>query len=90
MLKSTLVTVDADGTTWDKNDSNVKTNVDADGLEIIDKTGASNEVLLEAKYDTSIGETKVKIQKNHSLQAHRIWREYPYNHQKTWFQPDGP
>lgn len=63
MLKSTLVTVDADGTTWDKSDSNVKTNVDADGLEIIDKTGASNEVLLEAKYDTSIGETKVRAKR---------------------------
>lgn len=62
-LKSTLVTTDDTGTTWDKSDSNVKTNVDADGLEIIDKTGSSNEVLLEAKYDTTIGETVVRARR---------------------------
>lgn len=62
-LKSTLVTTDDTGTTWDKNDSNVKTNVDADGLEIIDKTGSSNEVLLEAKYDSVLGETIVRAKR---------------------------
>ena len=64
-LKSTLVTTDDTGTTWDKNDSNVKTNVDADGLKILDKTkGVGNEeVILEAKYDTTIGETVVRARR---------------------------
>ena len=66
MVRSTLVTIDDDGTTWDKNDSNVKTNVDADGLEIIDKTGSSNEVLMEAKYDTTLNETIVRTRRLHA------------------------
>lgn len=60
MLKSTIVTIDSEGQTIDKNDSPVKTNIDADGIEIIDKTGAEEEILLEAKYDVSVGETRVR------------------------------
>lgn len=59
-VKSALVTTDNTGTTWDNSESNVKTKVDANGLEIIDKTGASNETLLEAKYDSEIGETVIR------------------------------
>lgn len=60
MLKSTTLLADDDGLTVDKNDSKTKSNLDADGLEIIDKTGASEEVLLEAKYDENLGETIVR------------------------------
>ena len=60
MLKSTTLTADDEGLTVDKNDSKTKSNLDADGLEIIDKTGASQEVLLEAKYDEELGETIVR------------------------------
>ena len=60
MLKSTTLTADDEGLTVDKNDSKTKSNLDADGLEIIDKTGASEEVLLEAKYDEELGETIVR------------------------------
>lgn len=59
-VKSALVTTDNTGTTWDNSESNVKTKVDANGLEIIDKTGALNETLLEAKYDSGIGETVIR------------------------------
>lgn len=59
-VKSALVTTDNTGTTWDNSESNVRTKVDANGLEIIDKTGASNETLLEAKYDNEIGETVIR------------------------------
>lgn len=60
MLKSTTLTADDEGLTVDKNDSKTKSNLDADGLEIIDKTGASQEVLLEARYDENLGETIVR------------------------------
>lgn len=60
MLKSTTVTINSDGQTVDKSGSPVKTNTDADGLSIIDKTGATEEILLEAKYDEELGETKVR------------------------------
>ena len=60
MLKSTTLTADDKGLTVDKNDSKTKSNLDADGLEIIDKTGASQEVLLEARYDENLGETIVR------------------------------
>lgn len=60
MLKSTTLTADDEGLTVDKNDSKTKSNLDADGLEIIDKTGASEEALLEAKYDSELGETIVR------------------------------
>lgn len=83
MVKSTLVTVDADGTTWDKSDSNVKTNVDADGLEIIDKTGGvgNQETLLEAKYDSTLGETivrakRIKVEKYLTVGTHSRFEDY--------------
>ena len=60
MLKSTTLTADDEGLTVDKDGSKTKSNLDADGLEIIDKTGASDEVLLEAKYDEELGETIVR------------------------------
>lgn len=60
MLKSTTLTADDEGLTVDKDGSKTKSNLDADGLEIIDKTGASEEVLLEAKYDEELGETIVR------------------------------
>ena len=60
MLKSTTLTADDEGLTVDKDGSKTKSNLDADGLEIIDKTGASQEVLLEARYDENLGETIVR------------------------------
>ncbi len=59
VVKNKLITEDENGTTWDSDQSKVKTNVDADGLEIIDKQN-NDEVILEAKYDNTIGETVVK------------------------------
>ena len=51
-ISTTTLTADENGLTVDKGDnSKTKTNIDADGLEILDKTGSSEEVLLEAKYD---------------------------------------
>ena len=60
-ISTTTLTADENGLTVDKGDnSKTKTNIDADGLEILDKTGSSEEVLLEAKYDEEIGETRVR------------------------------
>ena len=59
-LKSTTLTADDEGLTVDKDGSNTKSNLDADGLEIIDKTGSTQQVLLEAKYDETLGETIVR------------------------------
>lgn len=60
MLKSTSLVIDNEGLTVDKSDSNTLTNLDADGMQILDKTGSSDEILLEAKYDPENGETRVK------------------------------
>lgn len=60
MLKSTILTADDDGLTVDKSDSNVKSNLDSDGLSVIDKTSNSNEVLLFAGYDTALQQTVVR------------------------------
>ena len=60
-VKTTLVTVDDNGTTWDKNDSKVKSNADADGFKVIDKTGAGEKVILDAGYDAETGETRVIV-----------------------------
>lgn len=59
MVKTSLVTVDDNGTTWEKSEAPVKANVDAYGLQILDKTGNSSEDLLGAKYDVETGETRV-------------------------------
>ena len=61
MVKTTLVTVDHNGTTWDKSDSKVKSNADADGFKIIDKTGAEGKTILDAGYDAETGETRVLV-----------------------------
>lgn len=61
MLKSTIVTIDNNGQTIDKNDSPVKSNSDADGFKVIDKTGAEEKVILDAGYDSETGETRVIV-----------------------------
>lgn len=61
MVKTTLVTVDHNGTTWDKSDSKVKSNADAVGFKIIDKTGAEGKTILDAGYDAETGETRVLV-----------------------------
>lgn len=59
-LKSTTLLADDDGLTVDKSDSKTKSNLDADGLTILDKTGSTNDVLLRAQYDEVKGETVVE------------------------------
>lgn len=59
-LKSTVLTADDEGLTVDKSDSKTKSNMDADGFEIIDKTGSQDKSLLKAKYDEEKGETIVE------------------------------
>lgn len=59
-LKSTTLLADDDGLTVDKSDSKTKSNLDADGLTILDKTGSTNDVLLRAQYDEDKGETVVE------------------------------
>lgn len=59
-LKSTTLLADDDGLTVDKSDSKTKSNLDADGLTILDKTGSTNDVLLRAQYDEEKGETVVE------------------------------
>lgn len=81
MLKSTTLTADDEGLTVDKNDSKVKSNLDADGLEIIDKTGASEETLLEAKYDSELGETivrskNIRVEKYLNIGTHSRIEDY--------------
>lgn len=81
MLKSTTLLADDDGLTVDKNDSKTKSNLDADGLEIIDKTGASDEVLLEAKYDENLGDTivrskNIRVEKYLNIGTHSRIEDY--------------
>lgn len=59
-LKSTTLLADDDGLTVDKSDSKTKSNLDADGLTILDKTGSTNDILLRAQYDEEKGETVVE------------------------------
>ena len=61
MLKSTIVTIDNNGQTIDKNGSPVKSNTDADGFKVIDKTGAEKKVILDAGYDSETGQTRVIV-----------------------------
>lgn len=80
MLKSTIVTIDNNGQTIDKDGSPVKTNTDADGFEIIDKVH-ENETLLEAKYDPLLGETKVRskhliVEKYLTVGTHSRFEDY--------------
>lgn len=59
-IKSKSLLADENGLTIDETDSNTKTNLDVDGLQILDKTSGSEEVLLEAIYDKEKGETVVR------------------------------
>ena len=59
-VKSKSLLADENGLTIDETDSNTKTNLDVDGLQILDKTSGSEEVLLEAIYDKDKGETVVR------------------------------
>lgn len=61
ILTTTLV-VDENGLIVDKGDnSKVKSNMDADGFKVIDKTGAEEKVILDAGYDSETGETRVMV-----------------------------
>ena len=61
ILTTTLV-ADENGLTVDKGDnSKVKSNMDADGFKVIDKTGAEEKVILDAGYDSETGETRVMV-----------------------------
>lgn len=53
-------TFDNDGLTIDETNAKTKSNLDTDGLVVIDKTSSNNEILLQAGYDENTGETIVK------------------------------
>lgn len=73
-LKSTTLLADDDGLTVDKSDSKTKSNLDADGLTILDKTGSTNDTLLRAQYDEEKGETVVET-KNLYVQKYLVVAE---------------
>ncbi len=79
-LKTTTVLIDENGQTIDKDGSPVKSNMDADGFEIIDKLHG-NDTLLEVKYDTVLGETKVRakhmiVEKYLTVGTHSRFEDY--------------
>lgn len=79
-VKTTTVLIDENGQTVDKDGSPVKSNMDADGFEIIDKLHG-NDTLLEAKYDPVLGETKVRskhliVEKNLTVGTHSRFEDY--------------
>ena len=79
-LKTTTVLIDENGQTIDKDGSPVKSNMDADGFEIIDKLHG-NDTLLEAKYDPVLGETKVRskhliVEKYLTVGTHSRFEDY--------------
>lgn len=53
-------TFDSNGLTIEKNNAETKSKLNETGLEIMDATGSSDEVLLKAGYDSETGETIVK------------------------------
>lgn len=79
-VKTTTVLIDENGQTVDKDGSPVKSNMDADGFEIIDKLHG-NDTLLEAKYDPLLGETKVRskhliVEKYLTVGTHSRFEDY--------------
>ncbi len=79
-VKTTTVLIDENGQTVDKDGSPVKSNMDADGFEIIDKLHG-NDTLLEAKYDPVLGETKVRskhliVEKYLTVGTHSRFEDY--------------
>ena len=80
-VKTTSLLADDDGLTVDKNDSKTKGNLDADGLTVIDKTGATEAELLFAGYDAELGETvvrtnNIKITRYTDIGSHSRFQDY--------------
>lgn len=68
-------TFDNDGLTIDETNAKTKSNLDTDGLVVIDKTSSDNEILLQAGYDENTGETIVKS-KNMTVEKYLSIGEY--------------
>lgn len=80
-LKSTILTADNNGLTVEKNEGKTKSNLDADGLTIIDKTGSSEKALLQAIYDEELGGTIVsadhmRVQTYLNIGSHSRMEDY--------------
>lgn len=81
MVKTTSLTADDNGLTVDKTGSKTKGNLDADGLTVIDKTGAVESELLFAGYDEELGKTivrtdNIKIIKYTDIGTHSRIQDY--------------
>ena len=80
-VKTTSLVADDNGLTVDKNDSKTKGNLDADGLTVIDKTGAIESEILFAGYDEELGKTivrtdNIKIIKYTDIGTHSRIQDY--------------
>lgn len=78
---STGFTFDENGLNIEKTGAKTKSKLDESALEIIDTTGSSNESLLFAGYDSSLGETvvktkNIKVDKYMTIGTHSRFEDY--------------